>query len=119
MSSSPIAPATAAATPPERLLTHLARVPDPRDPRGVRYPLVGLLAGTVSAVLAGGTVVRRGRGMGSRPDDRVADPARARVRAAGGGGAERLADGYRLVHVVTEDEAARESFTESVPQIAA
>jgi hypothetical protein len=34
-------------------LTRLARVPDPRDPRGVRYPLAGLLAVTVSAVLAG------------------------------------------------------------------
>jgi predicted transposase YbfD/YdcC len=53
MSSSPIARATAAATPQEPLLTRLARVPDPRDPRGVRYPLAGLLAVTVSAVLAG------------------------------------------------------------------
>ncbi|MEI2779062.1 MAG: ISAs1 family transposase [Tetrasphaera sp.] len=35
------------------LLTVLARVPDPRDPRGVRFPLVGMLAVAVSAVLAG------------------------------------------------------------------
>jgi predicted transposase YbfD/YdcC len=31
----------------------LSRVPDPRDPRGVRYPLAGLLAVAVCAVLAG------------------------------------------------------------------
>jgi predicted transposase YbfD/YdcC len=53
MSSSPIASATVSAAPQERLLEHLSRVPDPRDPRGVRYPLAGLLAVTVSAVLAG------------------------------------------------------------------
>ena len=53
MSSSPIASATVSTTPQERLLEHLARVPDPRDPRGVRYPLAGLLAVAVSAVLAG------------------------------------------------------------------
>ncbi len=31
----------------------LAQVPDPRDPRGVRYPLEGILAVAVSAVLTG------------------------------------------------------------------
>lgn len=34
-------------------LSMLARVPDPRDPRGVRYRLEGLLAVAVSAVVAG------------------------------------------------------------------
>jgi len=56
MSSSPITPAT---TQPERgrgashLLELLATVPDPRDPRGVRYPLAGILAVAVTAVMAG------------------------------------------------------------------
>lgn len=35
------------------LLDALSAVPDPRDPRGVRYPLSGLLAVAVCAVLAG------------------------------------------------------------------
>ena len=35
------------------LLRVLAGVPDPRDPRGVRYPLVGVLAVAIGAVLAG------------------------------------------------------------------
>lgn len=35
------------------LLSVLGRVPDPRDPRGVRYPLAGVLAVAVCAVLAG------------------------------------------------------------------
>ncbi|PFG33781.1 DDE family transposase [Sanguibacter antarcticus] len=37
----------------EDLLRVLGGVPDPRDPRGVRYPLVGVLAVEVCAVLAG------------------------------------------------------------------
>lgn len=43
------------ANPDERadLLTTLARVLDPRDPRGVRFPLAGMLAVAVCAVLAG------------------------------------------------------------------
>ncbi len=53
MSSSPITSASTPATPPQRLLDHLARVPDPRDPRGVRYPLKELLAVSVGAVMAG------------------------------------------------------------------
>ncbi|MEU2616529.1 ISAs1 family transposase [Micromonospora sp. NPDC007271] len=36
-----------------RLLHALAAVPDPRDPRGVRYPLTALLAVAVCAVMAG------------------------------------------------------------------
>jgi predicted transposase YbfD/YdcC len=39
---------------PAGLLEALARVPDPRDPRGRRYPLVAVLAVSVCAVLAGG-----------------------------------------------------------------
>ncbi|MEU7750523.1 transposase family protein [Micromonospora sp. NPDC049171] len=35
------------------MLRVLSRVPDPRDPRGVRYPLTGLLTVAVCAVLAG------------------------------------------------------------------
>ncbi|MCN0154238.1 transposase family protein [Salinispora arenicola] len=35
------------------LLAALARVPDPRDPRGIRYPLASLLAVAVCAVMAG------------------------------------------------------------------
>jgi hypothetical protein len=35
------------------LLERLAQVPDPRDPRGVRHPLVTVLALTACAVLAG------------------------------------------------------------------
>ncbi len=56
MSSSPITPASSQ---PERdqgsghLLELLATVPDPRDPRGVRYPLAGVLAVAVTAVMAG------------------------------------------------------------------
>lgn len=52
MSSSPI---TAAGDQQgdQHLLAVLARVPDPRDPRGVRYPLTGMLAAAVCAVLAG------------------------------------------------------------------
>ena len=32
---------------------HLAQVPDPRDPRGVRHTLTSLLLAAVAAVLAG------------------------------------------------------------------
>ena len=65
MSSSPIPVLSAAATatdlPPTPvtdseqpgLLQALAAVPDPRDPRGVRYRLASLLAGAVCATLAG------------------------------------------------------------------
>src|SRR5258706_9825516 len=37
------------------LLRALAAVPDPRDPRGIRYRLTSLLAVAVCAVLAGAT----------------------------------------------------------------
>src|SRR5438034_7359342 len=38
---------------PGDLLEALAQVPDPRDPRGIRYPLAPVLATAVCAVLAG------------------------------------------------------------------
>ncbi|MFE7394901.1 transposase family protein [Streptomyces sp. NPDC057582] len=37
------------------LLDRLTQVPDPRDPRGVRHALVGVLALAACAVLAGAT----------------------------------------------------------------
>lgn len=52
----PSLPITDAAAQPDRvsqLLDLLATVPDPRDPRGVRYRLAGVLAVAVTAVLAG------------------------------------------------------------------
>lgn len=52
----PSSPITAAVAQPDRvsqLLDLLATVPDPRDPRGVRYRLAGVLAVAVSAVLTG------------------------------------------------------------------
>lgn len=52
MSSSPITPADRDPA-QDTLLGVLGRVPDPRDPRGVRYPLAGVLAVAVCAVLAG------------------------------------------------------------------
>lgn len=52
MSSSPITPADRDPV-DHTLLSVLDRVPDPRDPRGVRYPLTGVLAVAVCAVLAG------------------------------------------------------------------
>src|SRR5947207_8710254 len=39
------------------LLHALSAVPDPRSPHGVRYPLTGLLAVAVCAVLAGASSV--------------------------------------------------------------
>lgn len=65
MSSSPIAvllphgptasvsPASVTEGEQQGLLAVLSAVPDPRDPRGVRYPLASLLAVAVCAVLAG------------------------------------------------------------------
>ena len=53
MPSSPITSAPGVLAAPHTLLDHLGRVPDPRDPRGVRYPLSGMLAVAVCAVLAG------------------------------------------------------------------
>ena len=38
-----------------QLIAHLAWVPDPRDPRGVRHSLTSLLATAVAAVLTGAT----------------------------------------------------------------
>lgn len=51
MSSSLIAPLRVDQD--QHLLAVLGRVPDPRDRRGVRYPLAGMLAVAVCAVLAG------------------------------------------------------------------
>ncbi len=53
MPSSPITDAVAQPDRASALLDLLATVPDPRDPRGVRYPLAGVLAVAVTAVLAG------------------------------------------------------------------
>lgn len=67
MASSPIPLLSAATTPDDTpptevtdgeqcgLLHALTAVPDPRDPRGVRYPLSSLLAVAVCATLAGAT----------------------------------------------------------------
>jgi len=51
--SCPTPPADTSPTRHERLLEALAAVPDPRDPRGVRYPLAGVLALAVTATVAG------------------------------------------------------------------
>lgn len=53
MPSSPITDTPAQPDRAGRLLDLLALMPDPRDPRGVRYPLAGVLAVAVTAVLAG------------------------------------------------------------------
>lgn len=53
MSSSLITDVVAQPERASQLLDLLARMPDPRDPRGVRYPLAGMLAVAVSAVLTG------------------------------------------------------------------
>jgi predicted transposase YbfD/YdcC len=53
MPSLPASPAVINPTRHERLLDALEAVPDPRDRRGVRYPLAGLLALAVTATVAG------------------------------------------------------------------
>jgi len=53
MSSSPIPAVPAQLVRGAELVELLGRVPDPRDPRGVRYPLAGMLAVAVTAVLGG------------------------------------------------------------------
>ncbi|WP_220471711.1 transposase family protein [Tomitella gaofuii] len=53
MTSSPTPLNTATPTRRERLLEVLAAVPDPRDRRGIRYPLAGVLALAVAATIAG------------------------------------------------------------------
>ncbi|MGH8826479.1 MAG: ISAs1 family transposase [Jiangellaceae bacterium] len=53
MTSSPTTASTTCQDRTVELLRLLGRVPDPRDPRGVRYPLAGMLAVSVTAVLAG------------------------------------------------------------------
>src|SRR5665811_1050695 len=70
----PVAPLEVPERDRKSLLTALGRVPDPRDPRGVRYPIVGMLTVVVCAMLAGarsyaaiGEVVRGpGRRTGAR-----------------------------------------------------
>src|SRR5665648_42906 len=49
----PVAPLEVTEGDRESLLTALGRVPDPRDPRGVRYPIVAMLTVVVCAMLAG------------------------------------------------------------------
>ena len=49
----PVAPLEVTEGDRESLLTALGRVPDPRDPRGVRYPIVAMLTVVVAAMLAG------------------------------------------------------------------
>jgi hypothetical protein len=53
------------------LAGHLARVPDPRDPRGVRHTLTSLLLAAVAAVLAG---ARSFTAIGERAADAPALP---------------------------------------------
>lgn len=53
MPSSPTLPAETNTTRHERLLAALEAVPDPRDRRGVRYSLAGVLALAVTATVAG------------------------------------------------------------------
>lgn len=53
MPSSPTPCTDSNPTRQQRLLASLATVPDPRDRRGVRYPLAGVLALAVTATLAG------------------------------------------------------------------
>ena len=53
MPSSPKLPADTNPTRHQRLLTALQTVPDPRDRRGVRYSLAGVLALAVTATVAG------------------------------------------------------------------
>lgn len=53
MPSSPTPSVIDQATRREELLSALDRVPDPRDPRGKRYPLSSLLALTITATIAG------------------------------------------------------------------
>ncbi|WP_249026125.1 ISAs1 family transposase [Mycobacterium lacus] len=85
MPSSPTPPADANPTRHERLLQALQTVPDPRDRRGVRYSLAGVLALAVTATLAGcrsfaaigqwaaeaasGTLASFGVTSGSAPDE--------------------------------------------------
>jgi predicted transposase YbfD/YdcC len=53
MPSSPTPAVDTNPTRQEQLLDALAKVPDPRDPRGVRYSLSGMLSLAVTATLAG------------------------------------------------------------------
>ncbi|MFI7435766.1 transposase family protein [Micromonospora haikouensis] len=58
------------------LLHAVASVPDPRDPRGIRYPLTGLLTVAVCAVLASASSFRRDQRLAARPRRTGPDPTR-------------------------------------------
>ncbi len=97
MSSSPTPPAHINPVRHDRLLSVLASVPDPRDRRGVRYPLAGVLALAVTAVVTGarsfaaigqwaaGTAVEQLAGFGltraSAPDESTLRKLFARIDA--------------------------------------
>src|SRR5665647_3070407 len=49
--AAPVAPLEVTEGDRESLLTALGRVPDPRDPRGVRYPLVAMLTVVVCGLI--------------------------------------------------------------------
>src|SRR5674476_1146226 len=51
--AAPVAPLEVTEGDRESSLTALGRVPDPRDPRGVRYPIVAMVTVVVCAMLAG------------------------------------------------------------------
>ena len=58
--------------PPERhsdLVSHLAALPDPRDRRGLRHQLAGVLAVAVCAVLAGAAALNAWLTRSKRPTD--------------------------------------------------
>ena len=71
------------------LLAALAAIPDPRDPRGVRYPLTSMLGVAVCAVLAGAVtfaaIADWVRDLDSRRGPDSDSPAGSRWRARSGG----------------------------------
>ena len=67
MPSSPTPPANTNPTRHERLLEALETVPDPRDRRGVRYSLTGVLALAVTATRPGAARLRRSVNGRQRP----------------------------------------------------
>src|SRR5665647_1851730 len=73
----PVAPLEVTEGDRESLLTALGRVPDPRDPRGVRYPIVAMLTVVVCAMLVGArSYEHRADHDRDHGDDRVSHPAR-------------------------------------------
>ncbi|MCZ7424121.1 transposase family protein [Micromonospora sp. WMMA1949] len=71
------------------LLRALAAVPDPRDPRGVRYPLTPLLAVAVCAVMGGRRRLPRSpiscTTSTTKPSNGSGSPQECRSRALSGG----------------------------------